>query len=210
MDQQFRLDFQSKILVATSAIAYMSHQVCQVLADKRLFSGVTGGFIDESIQADEKVLTDVVAVLGDVMQILGDYMNDTDITSELDAKVTERAFKIIDGFDLVEDPDNKEVLDERIESKELEEFRIVMSTNEFRTVKGYRLTIEDIPCFIFHEDWGWNVSHLQTGMTLNEYTKPCTDAIDEAIARVNSASKGFLDQAATRMRERGLQIPVNE
>lgn len=92
------LDPLSKILVATSAINYLSNALYSVNKDIKTIVHLNPDqreIFENSILQREDVLFDTVKKLGVIMEQLGNILNDHDSICKIDRRITDEAFKII-------------------------------------------------------------------------------------------------------------------
>lgn len=91
-----KLDLQSKILVATGAINYLSNSIFTLNEQIRTIANKSSEkFLLEEIEKREEILVESVKQFGVIMENLGNCLNDCDGVCEIDSRITEEAFKII-------------------------------------------------------------------------------------------------------------------
>jgi len=88
-------------------------------------------------------------------------------------------------------------------------YKIPLSDGTFKTVSGTPMKILTEECFVFLEDWGWNVSHVETGacMGLNLFSRKA--AIKQATERLNKADANFKEKQIKYLEELCFTLPIN-
>ncbi len=99
-----RLDTYSKILLATSTLNYTAwivEGVQQQIKQTRMIDPI----ILEAYAHNEKILEDTLKTLSQAMEEIGNFINEFDMVTPMDERITSPAFDIIiHGKDIVELP----------------------------------------------------------------------------------------------------------
>ena len=90
---QTKLDQQSKILLATQTINYLSHQLYGLNRQLKFIGD--DPVMAERIKENEKVLNGTVERLSRLVEDLSNYMNGIDAVNPIDAKVALAANRIL-------------------------------------------------------------------------------------------------------------------
>lgn len=81
-----------KILLATSAISFMSNSIMSVHQNFKTIES-KGGDVSSSLDHQDKMLKDISDSLIDVMNRIGDYMSNHDMFTELDEQLLDGIFE---------------------------------------------------------------------------------------------------------------------
>lgn len=90
----------------------------------------------------------------------------------------------------------------------MEIFKIAKNNKEHQVVHANRIIISGVECFIFKDAWGYNISHVATGMamSINLFDKR------KAIAEVKKNMKQYPDwhsKGIETLKKYGFDYPLN-